>query len=106
MKKVYISGRIKGLDPAEVERKFREAEEYLLARGYKVINPLKFSKGRVDPRWGSHIIADLKQLQNCDSIYLLDNWAGSLGANIEWLFAQGEGIPEYPFMSTRWKDPK
>ena len=106
MKRVYISGRIKGLDPVEVERKFNAAEEYLTALGYQAINPYELAKHREGSHWtwGSHIIADLRVLQHCDSIYLLDNWSSSNGANIEWLFARGEGIPEYPLMSKRWKE--
>lgn len=97
-KRVYISGRMSGVDPAESQAKFKEAESYLRKRGFEPVNPWTLAQFRSFIGWGRHLIADLDALHDCDSIYLLPGWEQSQGANIEWLFAQGVGIPEYPLM--------
>lgn len=97
-KRVYISGRIKGIEPAESQRRFNEAEAYLNSMGYEAVNPWALAAQRGHQDWGRHVIGDLRELRRCDSIYMLEGWNFSTGANIEWLFARGEGIPEYPLM--------
>ena len=100
-KKVYISGRMTGVTPEESQAQFQAAEDYLREQGYEPVNPWKLAQVRSYIGWGRHIIDDLCELQRCDSIYLLKGWNYSNGANIERLFAKGEGIPEYPLMRKR-----
>ena len=40
--KVYISGQITGLPVAEYVEKFSKAEAELKAKGYEVVNPLRY----------------------------------------------------------------
>lgn len=87
-----------GVNPDQSQAQFKEAERYLRKRGFEPVNPWTLAQFRSFIGWGHHLIADLSVLLNSDSIYLLPGWEQSQGANIEWLFAQGMGIPEYPLI--------
>ena len=39
--KIYISGKITGLNQTDVEKKFETQEFFLQSKGYVVVNPLK-----------------------------------------------------------------
>lgn len=85
--KIYIAGKITG--DKNYKNHFAEAERYLRNKGYSVVNPVK-PEGR-NYRW--YIDEGLKQLMECDEIYMLDNWRDSKGANLEWRYAAIVGIP-------------
>ncbi len=84
--KVYISGKISGLDFEEVRVKFAEAEEFLNSLGLEAVNPLKNGLS-VDDAWIKHLCRDIEILNDCDSIYMMDGWQGSVGACVEYDFA-------------------
>lgn len=88
--KVYISGKISGLDFEEVKAKFAEAEELLTAIGIEAVNPLKNGLP-VDDAWIKHLCKDIEVLNDCDSIYMMDGWQDSVGACIEYDFAVRTG---------------
>jgi len=80
MNKIYISGKITGIDNyAEL---FQNAEDYLISLGYEVINPVKLNHEH-DKSWESYMKEDIKALLYCDEIYLLENYYKSKGAMIE-----------------------
>ncbi|MEG1572803.1 MAG: DUF4406 domain-containing protein [Bacteroidales bacterium] len=82
--KVYIAGKISGLNPMVAFHRFSFAE-FFLAERYKVENPMRFC-----PRywgWFRCIVKCIFRLARCQKIYLLDNWEQSKGAKIEVLFA-------------------
>jgi len=86
MERVYISGKITGLDNhAEL---FEQAEKRLIEQGYEVINPVKINHAEHDQSWESFMKADLVEMFKCDSIYLLENWRDSKGAVLEWFVAK------------------
>lgn len=82
MKKIYISGQITGLEIEEAEALFSEAEKHLLACDFEVVNPMTIEHNH-DKSWGSYMRADLIALMDCDTIYMLNNWTKSKGAEIE-----------------------
>lgn len=82
MKKVYISGKISGLEESVYTAKFQEAEDKLTALDFEVINPVKIVHNH-DNSWLSFMRQDLKAMLDCDGIYMLDNWKDSKGAKIE-----------------------
>lgn len=84
--KVYISGRITGLDYNAVKRRFQLAEEFLTSLSLEPINPLKNGLSSSDA-WIDHICRDIKMLHGCRAIYMLDDWMDSKGATIEYDFA-------------------
>lgn len=86
--KIYISGKITGLDLAEAERLFSEAEEKLRAVGHTVVNPMKVLPYHPDHEWRDYMRADIKALVDCDAIYMLSNWTDSKGAKVEFFIAE------------------
>lgn len=98
--RIYISGQITGLHPEEYEPLFCEAEAKMKAKGYEVINPLEIAKG-IDPKlidpathtereiWRTIVKADIRELMECEAIYMLPNWERSEGATLEHKIAEG-----------------
>lgn len=89
--KMYISGRISGLDTAAAQAAFARAEADVEAMGYQPVNPFNNGVDR-DAPWKEHMIADIKMMLSCDGVYLLDDWIFSRGARIESSLAQALGI--------------
>ena len=85
MNKIYISGKITGLDLREALIKFQDAESHLIMKydNVEVVNPMRevpYEKGKT---WDQYMIEDISLLFKCDTIYMLDNWEDSKGARIE-----------------------
>lgn len=84
--KVYISGKISGLDFEEVKKRFLEAEEFLESLGIQAVNPLKNGLS-VDDAWIKHLCRDIELLHECSHIYMMDGWQESTGSCVEYDFA-------------------
>ena len=84
--KVYIAGSISN-NPHYMEQ-FAEAETKLRIKGYEPINPTR-NKGE---SYKELIDAGLKQLMECDAIYLLPGFEDSKGASLEYHYADIVGI--------------
>lgn len=89
--KVYISGQITGLPVAEYVEKFSKAEAELKAKGYEVVNPLRYEL-KPGSRWNEQMKVDIRLLLDCDAIYMLSNWERSTGAGLELYIAEGLGL--------------
>ena len=89
--RVYISGKITGLEYSEVERLFNAAEKKLSKNGFTPVNPLRNNL----PMWASwreHMKKDIQILLSCDAIFMLDNWKDSKGATLERHIAEQLGM--------------
>lgn len=82
VRRVYISGAITGLTAEEAAEKFRRAERRLRRAGMVPVCPLDNGLD-ASAGWAQHMRRDLEMLAGCDAIYMLDNWSGSRGAQIE-----------------------
>ncbi|HRJ90072.1 MAG TPA: DUF4406 domain-containing protein [Pyrinomonadaceae bacterium] len=91
MKKIYISGKITGLDPVEARAKFDAAERGLRAFGYEPVNPMALVEDR-GQSWAEFMAEDIKLLAQCDGIWLLSDWRESRGARIEFQIAAELGL--------------
>lgn len=97
-KRVYISGKIAGLDEQATRGRFKDYQEELKGKGYDVVNPFelcdevkrKFNRDIIG--WGEMMRIDLKALEECDAIFMLDGWTDSPGARIEHEFAISIGL--------------
>lgn len=81
MKKIYISGKITGIEKEAFEL-FKAKEIELINRGNIVINPMDLEHNH-DRSWNNYMRECLKHLCDCDAIYMLPNYKDSRGANIE-----------------------
>ena len=81
MKKIYISGKISGIE-ITAPLLFAVAEYSLQEQGYDTVNPITINHNH-DLTWESYMKEDVKQMCTCDAIYLLSNWYNSKGAIIE-----------------------
>lgn len=83
--RIYISGKISGLEKEEYMEHFDNAERELKEAGYEPINPAKYND--MLPKsltWEEYMGIDLTLLLRlCDGIYMLNNWELSKGAKIE-----------------------
>ena len=89
-KKVYISGKMSGLEEEEFKAIFKEAENELIEKGYEVINPCEIDY--ISENYAGQLLIALGELTKCDAIYLLYNWKNSNGARCEYWFAKGMGL--------------
>ncbi len=88
--RIYISGKMTGLDKKEYMQKFNTAEKRLKSKGYEVINPVTVAAYGLD--YEKSMAVDLILLGSCDAIYMLDNWKESKGAKTERNHAMSKGI--------------
>ena len=87
-KKIYISGKITGLEKQEAFSSFYLAENKIKANfpETKIVNPLTINHDH-DLSWESYMRYDLIAMLTCDTIYMLKNWKDSKGATVEYNLA-------------------
>ena len=90
MNRIYISGKISGIE-SEAPALFQAAENYLNSVGYEAVNPMKIEP-KHDKSWSSFMREDIKELCDCDEIYMLCNWKTSEGAKLELYIAEKLGL--------------
>lgn len=87
MNKVYIAGKISGLEYLKTFEKFYKAEKRLSRLGFDVINPMHLVK---DPEANWDIamrVCISTMVEQCDTIFLLPDWKLSRGATLEYQIA-------------------
>lgn len=85
--KVYVSGKISGLDPVEAKKNFIKAELRLKNQGHEVMSP----KGVMDFAGFEHddyMHVCKAMVDVCDAIYMLSNWQTSKGSREELNYAK------------------
>ncbi len=84
--RIYISGKITGLDYDEAFAAFEAAEKFVESLGFEAVNPMK-STGEVPGKeWIEYMVEDLRILDKCDGIFMMSNWGKSDGAKLERTF--------------------
>lgn len=101
--RLYISGKITGLEKSEYMKKFANAQLKLISLGYSVINPAAVnSMLPEDTNYDEYMRMSMTMLEMCDGIYMLDNWQDSKGANMELERAKELGLKVY-YETPVWK---
>lgn len=88
--KIYIAGKITGLQKHHYTAAFKAAEIQLRAAGHNAVNPCSLGISD-DSTSDQALLVCLLHLRSCDAIYLLPDWADSHGAVIERQFAIDNG---------------
>lgn len=86
MAKVYIAGKITGLE--NFKEKFKEAEDWLKARGHDVMNPAILPSGF---EYEEYMAICFAMIDACDVVCMLSNWTASPGATRERMYAIESG---------------
>ncbi|CVK17100.1 protein of unknown function (DUF4406) [Apibacter mensalis] len=89
-KKVYIAGKVTGLNYREAFTEFKKIEKDLIGQGYEVINPLEIVPS--NNSWEDAMKICIRELTSCYAIYLLPNWHQSRGAKLEAHIASELGL--------------
>lgn len=88
--RIYISGAITGTD--DYMERFGKAQKELESQGYSVINPaLVNSNMPEDTTYAEYMKMAFTMLDMCQTIYLLNGWEKSIGANMERGYAINKG---------------
>ena len=94
--RIYISGKITGLEKEVYTKQFARAEAFYKTSGFDVINPVKIGeeilKKNPSATWEDFMKEDLKAIQTCTHIVLLEGWEESKGAKIEKAEAEKLGL--------------
>ena len=90
--RIYISGKITGLDIEVAKMYFESVENQLTQAGHTAINPMKIHPSLEGPTWHDFMAADIQALLGCEAILMLDNWTTSKGAKIEHDLAERLGL--------------
>lgn len=97
-KKVYIAGKVTGLNPDIVSSKFQNAEIQVELLGFEAVNPIKVVNNITEP-WESAMKICVKAMLECDAVVILPCWSLSTGARIERQLAAALGIPIFNYDS-------
>lgn len=89
-KKIYISLPISHYD-LEERRAYAQNVEDALGHFYEVANPLKNGLP-AEANWREHMKIDLKNLLECDAIFMCRDFDKSKGCKLEWEVATTVGM--------------
>ena len=91
MRKIYLSGKITDLPTNESKKHFDKGGDYAVKYLQKIrnidhpeiINPMGIRPFMGFKNWVCYMIADIREMRKCDTVYHLHNWRDSPGATIE-----------------------
>ena len=83
--KIYISGPITGLPPAQARANFAAAADQIRRKGHEPVNPCVTQEilNPLTTSWGQYMEVSLALLRDCDAIVFLPGAARSKGSNME-----------------------
>ncbi len=88
--KIYISGKITGLQEKEYQTNFFEAYKKLkkIYNCPRFVFPIGIQPFLGIKKWLFYMINDIRELKKCTHIAMQPNWVDSKGAVIEYFFAK------------------
>lgn len=89
--KIYIAGKVTGLERLVVEKNFNTLKEYFTQKGFDVVSPIDIV---TDPAtdWKTAMKICIAALVECDFIYMMNNSICSRGARLELTIASAMGL--------------
>lgn len=93
-KLAYIAGAMSGIKNFNYPA-FYAAEPVVIKLGYTPVNPARNFDGDTTLPYEVYMHKSLRQLLDCQAIYMLDGWEHSRGANIEYSIASALGLDIY-----------
>ena len=107
MSKIYIVGKVTGLDIKEYTENFKIATEF--AKKYfetEVVNPILL--GGEEYTWEENMKFCIKELMDCTAIVFIPGWESSRGAKVEYELAKTLGYNiyelEWSIVSNKFSD--
>jgi len=95
-KKIYVSGKITGLDINEATKMFKDAAGFVeKVMEEEAVNPMGLVEQNDDWLWIDYMRVDIEALIYCDGIIMLPNWKESDGAKVEHELAKGLKLKIY-----------
>lgn len=92
--KIYIAGKITGLDIQDAAVNFTAAQIVLERFGHEALNPLFLVDQTEGRQYRDYLLDALRILMTeADGVYMLDNWRDSKGARLEHAYAEIYGLP-------------
>lgn len=88
--KIYVSGKITGLQKRDYRGKFKAAANRLRMQGHTVVDPSRLDVYELT--YAQYMAVDTTLLSFCDAIYMLENWETSNGARLEKEYAESLGL--------------
>ena len=96
MTRIYLSGKITGLEEKIYKSVFQKAEDFYKACGFEVVNPVTIGeevlKLNASAEYEDFMIRDLEALSTCTHIAMLEGWETSKGAMREKKEAEKLGL--------------
>lgn len=91
--KIYIAGKITGLELNVAQSAFDEAESFLkeVAPGWHIVNPMRLPHEH-DKSYECYMAECLAELRSCKAVYVLKGWSGSNGVLRELKLASELGL--------------
>jgi hypothetical protein len=94
--KIYIAGKITGLDIRVAEMQFTAAANALRKAGHTPLCPTEMFPVNPIWDWAEYMLADLRIIwHHADGLLMLGNWKESRGANLEHHAAVATDKPIY-----------
>lgn len=90
--KIYIAGKVSGLDHYDVVRKFAAAEKEIREAGYIPVNPIE-EVDNPQEEWQPAMKKCIAAMMQCDAVYFLRDYTDSKGALIEYHLARDIDMP-------------
>lgn len=82
--KIYIAGKISGLEWSEVVAKFKATADALRETGHIALCPVEMFPENAVWDWAEYMLTDLRLIWNhADAVLMLPDWQDSKGARLE-----------------------
>jgi len=89
-KRIYIAGRVSGIDYDEALSAFADAAKAVEQRGDYPVNPTLYCDKEWD--WQTCMRTVIPLLVTCDGVYMMKGWRQSKGAKLEHFIALKLGL--------------